>query len=140
MNIIESVKTCFRKYATFTGRASRSEYWWWTLAIWIFFVLILVLFMPSASTLSSMESGAMLDIDAQRQYMKFMSITGIVYLVILLPTIAVAVRRLHDINKSGWFLLISFIPIIGPLICLYWFICKGTQGDNQYGPDPLAGQ
>ena len=100
MTFGESIKTCFSKYADFSGRASRSEYWWW----FLFVVLV------SAAT------GIISD-----------KLTAVFSLVVLLPGIAVSVRRLHDIDKSGWFLLLNFIPVIGWIILLYWAVQEGRE-------------
>jgi uncharacterized membrane protein YhaH (DUF805 family) len=100
MTLGESIKTCFSKYADFSGRASRSEYWWW----FLFVVLV------SAAT------GLISD-----------KLTAVFSLAVLLPGIAVSVRRLHDIDKSGWFLLLNFIPVIGWVILLYWAVQEGRE-------------
>ena len=104
MTFGESIKTCFSKYADFTGRASRSEYWWW----FLFVVLV------SAAT------GTISD-----------KLAAVFSLAVLLPGIAVSVRRLHDIDKSGWFLLLNFIPVIGWVILLYWAVQEGRE-PNRY--------
>lgn len=92
MTFIDAVKTCFVKYASFEGVASRSEYWWWTL---FYFLAVL---------------GSLF-------------ISPVLYFILLLgllmPTLAVGVRRLHDIDKSGWWLLVSLVPILG-LIMIVW--------------------
>ena len=105
MTFIQSIQTCFRKYATFNGRASKSEFWWWTL----FVVLISIV-------------GQMLgDIPA-----------AIIALGTLLPYLAVSSRRLHDIDRSGWWQLIGFLPLIGWAIMIYWCVQDST-GANAYG-------
>jgi uncharacterized membrane protein YhaH (DUF805 family) len=100
MTFSESIKTCFSKYADFSGRASRSEYWWW----FLFVVLV------SAATGILSEK-----------------LSVVFSLAVLLPGIAVGVRRLHDIDKSGWFLLLNFIPVIGWVIVLYWAVQEGRE-------------
>lgn len=100
MTFGESIQTCFSKYADFTGRASRSEYWWWTLFV------ILVCF--GAAIISQI-------------------LYALIALGVLLPSIAVGVRRLHDIDKSGWFILVGFIPLIGGLILLYWAVQESKE-------------
>ncbi|MBO5699072.1 MAG: DUF805 domain-containing protein [Bacteroidaceae bacterium] len=101
MTFVESIKTCFGKYATFNGRATRSEYWWWALLNFILSCIPLINF-----------------------------VWGIVTLI---PSLAVGVRRLHDIGKSGWFVLLAFVPIVN-LYLIYLFICEGQPNANQYGP------
>jgi uncharacterized membrane protein YhaH (DUF805 family) len=65
--------------------------------------------------------------------------TGIFSLAVLLPGIAVAARRLHDVDRTGWWLLLAFIPVVGLIVLLIWFCTKGTDGSNRFGPDPLRG-
>jgi uncharacterized membrane protein YhaH (DUF805 family) len=65
--------------------------------------------------------------------------TGIFSLAVLLPGIAVSVRRLHDLDRSGWWLLLAFVPVVGIIVLLIWFCTKGTDGSNRFGPDPLGG-
>ena len=113
MTFGESVSTCFKKYFVFEGRASRSEYWWFQLIV-----------SPSYFISTVFEN----DI----AYI-FLGIT----LFTLIPAISAGVRRLHDTNRSGFFLLISFIPFIGGLILLFFLIPEGTKGKNRFGPDPL---
>ena len=113
MNFTESLNTCLKKYFVFQGRASRSEYWWFQLIV-----------SPSyfISTIIENEIGYF-----------FLGIT----LFTLIPAISAGVRRLHDTNRSGFFLLISFIPFIGGLVLLFFLIPEGTKGKNKFGPDPL---
>ena len=113
MTFSESVSTCLKKYFVFDGRASRSEYWWFQLIV-----------SPSyfVSTILENEIGYF-----------FLGIT----LFTLIPAISAGVRRLHDTNRSGFFLLISFIPFIGGLVLLFFLIPEGTKGKNRFGPDPL---
>lgn len=111
-----------KNYAEFNGRASRREYWMFSLSHIIILALILWLSMAFETVVSGLTS-----------------ILSILYMIVtLIPHLAVLVRRLHDTNQSGWFYFISFIPFIGPII-LFVFLCKkGTSGDNNYGPDPKA--
>tara|TARA_B100000989_G_scaffold211757_1_gene160774 strand:- start:3351 stop:3728 length:378 start_codon:yes stop_codon:yes gene_type:complete len=113
MTFTESVSTCLKKYFVFDGRASRSEYWWFQLIV-----------SPSYYISTYIEN--------EFAYF-FLGIT----LFTLIPAISAGVRRLHDTNRSGFFLLISFIPFIGGLILLFFFITEGTKGKNKFGPDPL---
>ena len=113
MKFSESVSTCIKKYFVFEGRASRSEYWWFQLIV-------------SPSYLISEV------VESEISYF-FLGIT----LFTLIPAISAGVRRLHDTNKSGFFILISFIPFIGGLVLLFFFITEGTKGKNRFGPDPL---
>lgn len=115
MDFATAVKTVvMQKYANFSGRAIRSEYWWFILAYIIaYLVLAIVDYVLGAQLL-----------------------TAILSLALLIPSIAVGVRRLHDLDKSGWWLLLGFIPIIG-LILIYWFAQPGTAGANRFGPPAI---
>jgi uncharacterized membrane protein YhaH (DUF805 family) len=104
------------KYAKFDGRAQREEYWMYYL---IYIIIYIVL--------------AAID---YALHMKFLS--SIFSLALLIPSIAVAARRLHDINRSGWWQLLALIPIIGWIILLIWYITDSDSGSNQYGPNPKA--
>lgn len=99
MTFGQSIKTCFSKYVTFSGRATRSEYWWFTL------LSIIVCCFP---------------------------VVNILGLLFLLPSLAVAVRRMHDIGKSGWVVLWAFLPILN-LIFLYFCILESQPGANKWG-------
>jgi len=101
MTFQESVKVCFAKYADFTGRASRSEYWW-------FFLFILLV---SAAT--SLFSN---------------TLSGLFSLATLVPSIAAAARRLHDTNRSGWWQLIVLVPVVG-LVVLIVFLAQEGKGE-----------
>ena len=131
MTFMDSISVCFSKYITFSGRAQRSEFWW--------FVLLLAVtgtILDAADSVIFGKSVFMLG------WMNFSYSSGFIAdlfaLATFLPMWAVEVRRLHDIGKSGWWLLLWLIPLIGAIILLIWMIRKGTDGDNQYGPDPLA--
>ena len=121
MTFGQAITSGFRNYVTFSGRAARSEYWYWTL-----FVVLVTL------------AAAIID----RAIFEDPTETGLfqplVSLALFLPGIAVAVRRLHDLDRTGWWLLIVF-TVIGIIVLLIWDCIKGTSGPNRYGPDPLAG-
>ena len=124
MNFVESIKTCFVKYATFSGRASRSEFWYFTL-----FYLILDV---STEVLDAALAG-----ESFWSYDEFFGpISSVFYIVTTLPAFAVSFRRLQDINKSGWWAFI-FLTIIGIVPLTYWYATKGMRGSNDYGEDPL---
>ena len=110
-----------KNYVGFSGRARRKEYWMFTLFSLIASVLLTVLDVMFG-TLDTASGWGLL---------------GFLYfLAVLLPGLAVSVRRLHDIDKSGWWLLLILIPIIGALVLLVFAIMEGTRGDNRFGPDP----
>jgi uncharacterized membrane protein YhaH (DUF805 family) len=118
------LNTLMKKYADFNGRARRKEYWTFVL----FNVLIALIGYLIAGLGASMESSAM-----SMFGMLFLILTGI---GLLIPNIAVAVRRMHDTNRSGWSLLLSLIPLVGAIILLVYTLSEGNRGPNQYGPDP----
>jgi len=134
MNFMQSVSTCFGKYATFSGRAQRSEYWWF--GLFVFGVTVILVQVNTAIFGPTVVQNPLMD-GTMSSYNA--GILGMIFsLATFLPSLAVAVRRLHDRDKSGWWLLLSFIPLVGFIILLIWFIKVGTNGDNQYGADPLT--
>ncbi len=121
LEIYKSVLT--GKYAEFTGRARRAELWWFALLNFAAYIVIFIL----AFILGSM-SDALGSLGV---------ILYVVYaLAVIVPSLAVAVRRLHDTNKSGWMLLVSLIPLVGPIILLVFYFTDGDPGENQYGSSP----
>jgi uncharacterized membrane protein YhaH (DUF805 family) len=132
MNMMEAVRTVFSKYATFTGRARRAEFWWFVLFyIIVNFILGLidsVLFGTTTTTETSFSAETDTPI-----------LSGIFWLATIIPYIAVGVRRLHDTNRTGWWLLLGFIPLIGAIILIVWFATGGDRGRNRFGDDPIDG-
>ena len=112
MGFFDAIKLGFQRYVTFEGRSARWEYWYW------------VLF--------NLVAGAVLGAISE-------NLGGAFSLAVLLPGLAVTARRLHDIDRSGWWMLIAIVPLIGWLVMLYWTVQRGTVGANRFGPDPLAG-
>ena len=115
MGIQEAVTSCFSKYVTFQGRAQRSEFWWFGLFC---LIVIVVLMAISAATEGSII---------------VMILLGLFYLAIILPSIAVCVRRLHDTDHSGWWFFIQMVPVVGPFWYLYFLVIAGTPGPNRFG-------
>jgi uncharacterized membrane protein YhaH (DUF805 family) len=125
VTFLESIKTCLiDKPFTFSGRASRSEYWWFVL----FYFLIGFLIDSVLETLFPYSTADWVN----------RLIPLAIDFVILLVLSSGTCRRLHDINRSGWWQLINFIPVVGWIVSLYWMIKKGTPGPNRFGEDPLA--
>jgi uncharacterized membrane protein YhaH (DUF805 family) len=120
MGFAEAVSSVLSNYATFSGRARRSEFWYWLLAV----MVIGLAFALLAALLGSGIFGTILDFG----YLIFS-------LVIIVPSIAVAMRRLHDSGKTGWFLLLALIPIVN-LIPLVFCALPSDEGSNQYGAPP----
>ena len=110
MDFQTAVKTCFSKYADFNGRASRSEYWWFVLAE----VIVLIV----ASLI--------------HQFVYVIAALGF-----LLPALAVGARRLHDIGKTGWLLLLALIPLVN-LVLIYFYVQPTQPESNAYGEPPAA--
>lgn len=121
MTFGQSISTCFSKYAVFTGRASRSEFWWWTL----FTAIIGFLFGIPNSLHVLQGSGSGLPV-----------ISYIVSLILFLPSLGVMIRRLHDTGKSGWWCLLNLIPGLGTLILLIFCVQPSQPFPNQYGDVP----
>jgi uncharacterized membrane protein YhaH (DUF805 family) len=113
MGFGEAISTCFHKYVVFNGRAIRPEYWYFVL----FEILVLIVL--------SIVDGVLFGTPGV--------LSSIASLAMFLPALAVAVRRLHDIDKSGWWLLIGLIPLIGPIVLIVFFCQQGTAGANRFG-------
>ena len=122
MNFSESISTCFRKFVSAKGRASRSEYWWFQLFLYL--LSFITIFIDVLLFSDNVMENAIFPINT------------ITSLITLLPAVCVFIRRLHDVNRSGWWILISF-TCIGIIPLLYWSIIKGTDGSNDYGDDPV---
>lgn len=114
-----------RNYFGFSGRARRKEYWMFVL----FNIIVSIVLLFADSMLGTM--------DAQSGWGV---LSGIYSLLVLIPSLAVSVRRLHDLDRSGWWLLLALVPLIGGIVLLIWFCMDGTQGDNRFGPSPKAGE
>ena len=114
MELVESAKRNLTTgtYAQFSGRASRSEYWWFALASLL--VIIVAAFIDGAT-------GSV-------------AVTLLAYLFIIIPGLAVSVRRLHDTNRSGWYFLLNLNPLVGTILLFIWSVTPGDKKANQYGP------
>lgn len=112
------IRTVFGRYVQFSGRARRSEYWYW------------ILFIVLVSIALSVVDGVIFGFGDSD-----LAILGPLFsLGTFLPSLAVGFRRMHDLGRSAWWLLLALIPLIGSLILIYWFAQRGDEGDNQYGP------
>lgn len=114
-----------RKYADFYGRARRAEYW-------LFALLMAIIVVPISVISEVIEAGG----DVSGGVMLLMLVLSLVYLGLLIPSLAVTVRRLHDTNRSGWWVLISLIPLVGAIVMFVFAVLDGTPGPNKYGSDP----
>lgn len=118
-NLITSVTSCLKRYVQFSGRACRSEYWYWQLAQVIIGITIGLIELAMGFEDTSSPIGRLID------------------LALFLPGLSVFVRRMHDIGRSGWNFFWSFLPIIGWIILLV-YCCKASTEPNQYGEEPDA--
>ncbi|MBG6100503.1 uncharacterized membrane protein YhaH (DUF805 family) [Micromonospora vinacea] len=122
MSFSTAIKSVFSQYVGFSGRARRSEYWWF--ALFTILVSIVTAILDSALGLTFVEG----------------STTGFIGLIaslaLLLPSLAVAVRRLHDTDRTGWWLLIALVPFVGAIVLLVFFVLDSTPGANRFGPNP----
>ena len=119
-------KVVFENYANFNGRARRSEYWYFALANSLISIVFIVLGGIIGGVFGDGVTGLIVG------YALF----GLYTLAILIPSFAVIARRLHDVNKSGWFYFVAFIPLVGSIWLLILFCTEGDHGTNQYGTDP----
>ncbi len=131
MTFAQAIKAGFRNYVNFSGRASRSEYWYFVLFMVLVYLVMFVL-------------DRVLDTNSDSMPALILTLAVAVVLIVvalglILPAISIAVRRLHDLNQSGWWYLLNLIPLVGPIILLVWFCMRGTVGSNRFGPDPLEG-
>ncbi len=116
MTFGEAVRSGFDHYVKFDGRASRPAFWWWVL----FVILVSV-----AANIIDLAIGAPV----------FSALVG---LGLLLPGLSVSIRRLHDTNRTGWWILIYLIPLIGLIVLLVFYLQQGDPGENRYGPPPVT--
>lgn len=121
MGFGEAISSGFNNITNFEGRSSRPAFWWFVLAVWIINVVV--------SLITGVGRGG-------NGFLYF--IGWIISIILLLATIAVGCRRLHDTGKSGWLQLLWIIPCIGAIILIVFWAMPGTPGDNKYGPQPTA--
>jgi uncharacterized membrane protein YhaH (DUF805 family) len=121
MDFMTAVRTCFSKYVDFSGRARRSEYWYFALFSFLVGIATSILDAILGTGYDDTTGGL---------------VNSLGGLVLFLPSLAVAVRRLHDIGRSGWWFLLVLIPIIGWIVLIVWFCTDSERGANKYGPDP----
>lgn len=110
-----------QRYIQFTGRAGRAEFWYYIL----FYILIVIGLRIVDGVLFGATAGNGV-------------LTWLFWLFSIMPNLAIGARRLHDTGRSGWWLLLSLIPIVGLIVLLIWFISQGQEDSNQYGPPPIA--
>src|SRR3974390_1331011 len=120
MNFQQAVQSGFSNYAKFRGRAARSEFWWFQLFIVLGGIV-----------------AAVLDLLANSNVLGGEPLATLFYLATIIPGLAVSVRRLHDTDSSGWWLLLGLIPLIGMIVLIVWWCLEGSKGYNRFGADPL---
>ena len=125
MDFWQAIVSGFKNYVVFGGRSSRSEYWYWVLALWIGGIITAIIDYAAFGTgFGAIDYGP---------------VNSIFSVATILPTLAVGIRRLHDIDRTGWWLLLDLVPVIGWIVLLVWACKRGTLGPNRYGPDPPTG-
>lgn len=160
-----------RRYADFSGRSRRKEFWLWALLNWIIqgalWAMILTSFFATLAGIAERAragefdsyaatadgsstvtlNGEVYNVPPEVVMQAFSSIFGLPFTIVMLwglvtfiPNLAVAVRRLHDTDRSGWTILLGLIPLIGGIILLVFFLIEGTRGPNRFGPDPKAAE
>ncbi|WP_380874628.1 membrane protein [Sphingomonas sp. DBB INV C78] len=126
-----------KRYAQFSGRSRRKEYWMFVLFAVI--VYAIAIFLDSALGLGGSTTNYA-DVGDGGAAVGFNSTGGVLTLIVALalfvPSLAVAIRRLHDTDRSGWWLLIGLVPLIGAIVLLVFYCTEGTKGPNRFGPDP----
>ncbi|MGA8261641.1 MAG: DUF805 domain-containing protein [Arenicellales bacterium] len=110
-----------KKYAVFQGRARRKEYWFFVL----FNIIITIVLVAVDGAIGTTHVQGGMGV-----------LSGIYTLAVLIPAIGVAVRRLHDTNRTGWWLLIAFVPLVGAIVLIIFLVLDSNPGDNQYGANP----
>jgi uncharacterized membrane protein YhaH (DUF805 family) len=119
MNFREAIESGFRHYVTLSGRAVRSEFWFW------------ILF-----TVAGGIGAELVDYVLIPSWVSYSPFSGVFDIATFLPGIAVAVRRLHDIGRTGWWFLLVLVPLLGVVVLIYWWCIEGSRGYNRFGADP----
>ncbi len=128
MSFSQAISAGFACYTVFSGRATRSEYWFWLLFAAIGMLITQVL-----------DTALFVELSSSAPSPLHSPLNSIFILVLLLPSVALQVRRLHDTGRTGWWLLLALTGI-GILLLLYWSSQEGTSGDNSFGPNPLPNE
>jgi uncharacterized membrane protein YhaH (DUF805 family) len=124
--------TVLTRYADFTGRARRAEYWMFTL----FSVIVSIVLAAADALVFGTGSFTSLGGGFSASYTSIGVLSTVYALAVLLPTLGVTARRLHDTDRSGWWMLLGFVPIVGGIVLLVLLALDGTRGPNGHGSDP----
>jgi|HubBroStandDraft_1064217.scaffolds.fasta_scaffold00146_18 uncharacterized membrane protein YhaH (DUF805 family) len=119
MNLTTAIQSGFANYMNFSTRASRPEFWYWLLFYVLAYVVVGIIYAVAGTTIGGLATLA-------------------VALGLILPTLGLEVRRLHDLDRSGWWLFIGLVPIVGPILLIVWFCTAGAAGPNRFGSSPLV--
>lgn len=125
-----------RKYADFSGRARRKEFWLFALLIFLIEIVFMALISAVGGQDLLMGYPASANVPMSGPLMAVVLLHFAVMLALLVPSLAVTFRRLHDTNRKGWWILIGLIPLIGALVLFIFYLLDGTPGPNRFGPDP----
>lgn len=120
----DAIKRAFAKYSTFAGRATRAEFWWFALFVWLATLVPYILLLTSLPAAGEDVGGA---------FWLWLFLDVIIFLAVIAPYVSVAVRRLHDTNKSGWWYWVALVPCIGGIWLIVLLATPSTPGANQYG-------
>ena len=125
IGFVDAVKMFYARYTDFGSRSARAEFWWVQL---FYLIMLIILAIPAVMFSSSSGEPSLLAL-----------LPLIIFVVVgVIPMVALQIRRFHDQDKSGWFLLLSFIPYVGGFIVLIFMLIAGTRGPNRFGEDPLG--
>jgi len=125
--VIQWYVAVLKKYAVFNGRAGRSEFWWFTLTNAIIASILCIPVFLAGATPSNPAAAGVLGLP----YLLYV-------LAVLVPSLGLAIRRLHDTGRSGWWILITLVPFLGGIVLLIFYVLDSTPGDNQFGPHPRS--
>jgi len=126
MSFAQAIASGFANYVNFTGRAIRSEFWFWQLFLVVGGIAVEILDVALYALVS--------------HTLTFSPLTDLFWFGTLLPSVAVGVRRLHDIDRSGWWYLLMFVPLIGAIVLIVWWCKRGGKGYNRFGADRLPAE
>ena len=134
MDFSQAITSAFVRWSGFSGRSSRSEYWWFYLLVAVVFYIVISYYELSP---------VLAEDEGERGYFFWLDLSEMIVniaigIVVFIASLAVGARRLHDIGKSGWWQLLHLVPIVGPLLVLYWAFTPGDSAKNKYGVNPLA--